>query len=80
MAFFAFLYVDSDDETEVAVRRAWPASPFLPEQAPPPMLARAMADHELAGILLIEAEPGEGPVAERITMRLIPAPLPDDTH
>jgi hypothetical protein len=63
-----------DDETEVAVRRAWPASPFLPDQAPPPMLARAMADHELAGILLIEADPGEGPVADRITMRLIPAP------
>jgi hypothetical protein len=60
-----------NDDAEVAVRRFLPAGPIDAEEPMSPMFHAALARHRFAGVLKIDAKPGEGPAEDRIALTRI---------
>jgi hypothetical protein len=66
-----------DDDAEAQVRLVLPAGPIDPAIPLPPQLQAVLASLELAGVLKIDAAPGEGPAHERMRWTRVDAVAAD---
>jgi hypothetical protein len=65
--------IESSDDSEVAVRRYLPAGPIDSTATFSPMLHATLVQAKFAGVLKIDAKPGDGPAQDRVAITRIDA-------